>query len=168
MEDPVARALRDDPVLDERSIRVTRLGSDVIELSGAVSSETESQRAVGIAQSTSGAHTVVNRLEIAEVEARLEETRVRFEEGAPELTETHHYGMRVGTGQRRQHPATDPDRNSDKVRMVTRDLEPDPAEATGTGVGGDRHHEIKPATQRRIEESGLAAETEEVETERPD
>lgn len=168
MEDPVARALREDPVLDNRSIRVTRLGSDVIELSGTVSSETESQRAVGIAQSTSGAHTVVNRLDVTEVEERLEETRSRFEEGAPELTETHHYGMRVGTGRRRQHPATDPDRNSDKVPMVTRDLEPDPTEAIETGVGGDRHDEIKPGTRSRIEASGLAAETEEPETERQD
>lgn len=119
----VADSLRRDPRLGRRGIDVEAVAEGVIELSGAVQDRAESERAMGIAQATTGVFTVVNRLRIDEEETRREETRRRWNEGAPHLRERHHYGMGVGMGTRRQSASTDPDRPSDKQKMLERELD---------------------------------------------
>jgi hypothetical protein len=126
----VAAALRRDRTLSRRSIEVDSIADGVIELTGTVESRDEARRAVAIAQSARGVYTVVNRLAVETEEARREENRRRRENGAPELQERHHYGMGVGMGTRRQSSETDPDRPSDKQKILDRELDaPNVAEA---------------------------------------
>jgi hypothetical protein len=119
----VTEALREDPKLSRRRIDVDTIAEGVVELSGSVRDRPEADRAVGIAQRTTGVYTVVNRLRIEDEESQREITRRRWKEGAPELRERHHYGMGVGMGARRHSPDTDPDRPSDKPRMLERELD---------------------------------------------
>lgn len=118
----VADSLRRDHTLHREPIEVDSIAEGVIELTGQVASREESERAVRLAQGSRGVHTVVNRLTIEEEESHREETRHRREEGAPELIESQHHGMGVGMGTRRQSPATDPDRPSDKQKILDRTL----------------------------------------------
>ncbi|HUG41533.1 MAG TPA: BON domain-containing protein [Longimicrobiales bacterium] len=118
----VAEALRSDGKLGRRQLEVDTIAEGVVELNGTVRDRSEAERAVGIAQRTTGVYTVVNRLVVDAEEAQRSEARRRWSEGAPELRERHHYGMGVGMGTRRQSPATDPDRPSDKQAMLDREL----------------------------------------------
>jgi hypothetical protein len=119
----VAELLREDSRLSRRRIEVDTIAEGVVELSGSVRDRTEADRAVGIAQRTTGVYTVVNRLRIEAEDSHREETRRRWSEGAPELRERHHYGMGVGMGRPRHSPLTDPDRPSDKQKIVERELD---------------------------------------------
>jgi hypothetical protein len=159
----VAEAFREDSKLSRRRIEVDSIAEGVVELSGSVRDRSEADRAVGIAQRTTGVYTVVNRLRVEDEESARETTRRRWNEGAPELRERQHYGMGVGMGTRRHSPATDPDRPSDKPRMLERDLDvgnvedeldaaldpsPRPAATTGEGleegeVGGEPEGEAE-------------------------
>jgi hypothetical protein len=147
----VAEAFREDSKLSRRRIEVDTIAEGVVELSGSVRDRAEADRAVGIAQRTTGVYTVVNRLRVEDEESARETTRRRWNEGAPELRERQHYGMGVGMGTRRHSPATDPDRPSDKPRMLERDLDvgnvedeldaalepsPRPAATAGEGIEG--------------------------------
>ena len=157
----VAEAIRDDGKLSRRGIEVDTIAEGVVELSGTVRDRSEAERAVGIAQRTTGVYTVVNRLVIDAEESHRTEARKRWSEGAPELRERHHYGMGVGMGTRRQSPATDPDRPSDKQSMIERELDvtrfdddedvPVDSRTTGRVESTD----IKPGDARAIEEAGL-------------
>lgn len=122
LERDVRESLRADAALSRRGVLVTEIGNGVIELSGMVESADEMAAAVAAAQRVDGVTTVVNRLAAHEEEARLAETRDRFANGDPSLTETHWTGMGVGMGRRRQSPATDPDRPDDHARMIEREL----------------------------------------------
>lgn len=119
----VADRLRRDGRLARSRIEVDGIAEGVVELTGEVEDRSASERAVGIAQATTGVYTVVNRLRIEDEDARREATRRRWNDGAPDLRERHHYGMGVGMGTRRQSPATDPDRPSDKQRLLERELD---------------------------------------------
>lgn len=121
--------LAEDGLTDRGTLRVAALTPRIVELTGTVEREEEAHRAVERAQGVAGVTTVVNRIEVTERDARLERNRTRYDEGSPELTERHWYGQRVGTGARRQSDDTDPDRPSDKVPMVDRQL--------GTGAAQD-------------------------------
>lgn len=168
----VAESLQRDSRLARRRIEVDAIAEGVVELSGAVRDREEAERAVSLAQRTTGVYTVVNRLRIDEEESRRESTRRRWSEGAPDLRERHHYGMGVGMGTRRQSPATDPDRPSDKQRLIERELdpakiedapepEPEPIAAeeavpdAPTDAVAQPH--LKPGDERAIEEAGLDA-----------
>ncbi len=176
----VAEALRQDEALARRPIEVDSVSEGVVELSGSVRDRDEAERAVRVAQRTTGVYTVVNRLVVDEEETRRESTRRRWNDGAPELRERQHYGMGVGMGTRRQSPETDPDRPSDRQRMVERDLEvrnltdepaatpdrmsedagevePEPAPGSGTDAAVESSR-VKPGDERAIEEAGLAAQ----------
>jgi hypothetical protein len=102
---------------------VDAVSEGVIELGGVVRDRTEAERAIGIAHGITGVYTVVNRLRIDEEEAHQDATSRRWIEGDPSLRERHHYGMGVGMGTRRQSPSTDPDRPSDKQRLLERELD---------------------------------------------
>jgi hypothetical protein len=124
----VAGALRSDAELSGRRIDVDTIAEGVVELSGSVRDRAEADRAVGIAQQTTGVYTVVNRLRVEAEEAQREAARQRREDGAPEFRERKHYGMGVGMGTPRHSPTTDPDRPNDRPRMLERELEPDPVD----------------------------------------
>lgn len=158
----VAEALQRDRTLRDRSIEVDVISEGVIELKGHVGTRTESQRAVGIAQSTSGVYTVVNRLTLDEEESHRRETQRRRREGAPELQERGHTGMSVGMEARRQSPDTDPDRPSDKQKILERELDVANVEDTPEGgpdpISGDEAVEssdVKPGDEMAIREAGL-------------
>lgn len=122
LEEQVVSAFLEDPLLSQRPIEVAALSDGIVELSGSVRTEHEADRAVHAAQRVPGVMTVLNRLDIELLRSRLAETRRRFDAGAPDLTETHWYGLRVGTGPRRQGQETEPDRPDDKVLLVSRAL----------------------------------------------
>ena len=158
----VAESLRRDADLSRRAIDVGVITDGVVELDGSVQSRDEASRAVRIAQGTPGVYTVVNRLVVEEEESQRESTRRRWNDGAPELRERHHYGMGVGMGTRRQSPTTDPDRPSDRQRMIERELEvgnvvedPEADAAPDAGSEGVESEPAKPGDLAAIEEAGL-------------
>lgn len=161
----VAEALARDRTLGGRSIEVDSISDGVIELTGHVRTRAEAQRAVALAQSTTGVYTVVNRLTLDQDEAHLDETQRRRREGAPELQERKHYGMGVGMGTRRQSPDTDPDRPSDKQKILDRELDVANVEDTPEGgldpISGAEAVEstrVKPGDEMAIRDAGLDAE----------
>lgn len=160
----VAEAFQRDRALRNRSIEVDAISEGVIELTGHVRNRAEAQRAVGLAQSTTGVYTVVNRLTLDDDESHRSETQRRRSEGAPELQERHHYGMGVGMGTRRQSPDTDPDRPSDKQKILDRELDvanvedspeggPDPI----SGAEAVESTRVKPGDEMAIQDAGLDA-----------
>lgn len=158
----VAEALRKDSKLGRRAIEVDAVAEGVVELTGTVRERAEAERAVGIAQRTTGVYTVVNRLVVDMEESKRAEAKRRWSDGAPDLRERHHYGMGVGMGTRRQSPATDPDRPSDKQSMIERELDvtrfDDEADVPTRDPNTDSRVEgtdLKPGTERTIEEAGL-------------
>ncbi|MDX1673461.1 MAG: BON domain-containing protein [Longimicrobiales bacterium] len=114
----VARAYREDIELAAFDLAVNRISHGVIEITGAVERPDQRERAVAMAHSTEGIHTVVNRIVLDGEEARLEEAAARHADDP-----IRHTGMGVGMGTRRQSPDTDPDRPSDRQKLVERELE---------------------------------------------
>ena len=113
LEERVLEAFRNDPVLAERAIDIGAIGDGVIELTGWVDTEEESDHAVTIARGVPGVETVVNRLAIGSEEQMFEDNARRFEEGDPALTEARWEGQQVGTGRRRQGNSAEGDRHAD-------------------------------------------------------
>jgi hypothetical protein len=122
LEDAVIDAFLAHPVLSERGIDVGAISRGIVELSGSVYTEDESDTAVRVANSVAGVQTVVNRLEVEEEAEHLDETRRRFEDGDPALTETRWEGRRVGMGRMRQGRQTEPDRPDDSQHQIERAL----------------------------------------------
>ncbi len=157
----VSDSLSNDPKLSRRRIEVDAIAEGVVELSGMVRDRNEAERAVGLAQGTTGVYTVVNRLRIEAEEARRETTRQRWNDGAPDLRERQHYGMGVGMGTPRHASRTDPDRPNDKQRIIERELdvakvEDEPGPAPGTeATGSVEDSTMKPGDERAIREAGL-------------
>lgn len=110
-----------DPELATR-LRVHAISDGVVEITGGVAEREQRDRAVAMAHSTPGVHTVVNRIVVEPEEARLAENRARQEDGS---ASRQHYGMGVGMGTRRQSPDTDPERPSDRQKLVERELDVD-------------------------------------------
>lgn len=158
----VADALREDRTLAKRAIEVDSISDGVIELTGEVDSRAEARRAVAIAQGTRGVYTVVNRLTLMEEESHLSETQRRRENGDADLIERHHYGMGVGMGTRRQSPATDPDRPSDKQKILDRELDvgnvedaPEDGLNPISGAEAVESEPMKPGEESAIRDAGL-------------
>ena len=158
----VAEALRKDSKLGRRAIEVDAVAEGVVELTGTVRERSEAERAVGIAQRTTGVYTVVNRLVVDAEESKRAEAKRRWSEGAPDLRERHHYGMGVGMGTRRQSPSTDPDRPSDKQSMIERELDVTRFDEQSDARAGDpttdsrvEGTDLNPGTERAIEDAGL-------------
>lgn len=108
-----------DPELGTH-LRVHAISDGVVEIDGGVAEQDQRDRAVAIAHNAPGVHTVVNRIVVEPEEARLAEIRARHEDGP---ANRQHYGMGVGMGTRRQSPDTDPDRPSDRQKLVERELD---------------------------------------------
>lgn len=158
----VASSLRRDGTLGRRAIEVDAVAEGVIELSGTVNSREEADRAVGVAQRSTGVYTVVNRLLIEEEESRRAENQRRRASGAPEFQSRGHSGMGVGMGTRRQSPDTDPDRPSDKQKILDRSLDVANVEDTPEGgqdpISGAEAVEstrVKPGDEMAVLDAGL-------------
>jgi hypothetical protein len=100
LEERVLEAFRNDPVLSERAVDIGAIGEATIELTGWVHSEAESHHAVTVTRGVPGVDTVVNRLEVREEEARLQENADAYAAGDVQ-TSPRWEGMGIGTGRPR-------------------------------------------------------------------
>lgn len=128
LEERVLEAFKRDPVLSERAIDIGALGEGVIELSGWVDADDESEHATEVAGSVAGVDTVVNRLLVGD-EDMTEEELDRDDEESAEASDASEdidtenpnaplpggrwEGNRVGTGRRRQGTSDEADRHAD-------------------------------------------------------
>lgn len=113
LEERVLEAFRNDPILSERAIDIGAIDEGIVELTGWVNAEDESQQAVVVARGVPGVDTVVNRLAVSDDEDLMEELADRYEDGDPSLTEGQWEGQSVGTGRTRQGTSADLDRHED-------------------------------------------------------
>ncbi|HUQ48542.1 MAG TPA: BON domain-containing protein [Gemmatimonadaceae bacterium] len=113
LEERVLEAFRNDPILSERAIDIGAIDEGIVELTGWVNAEDESQQAVVVARGVIGVDTVVNRLAVRDDEDLMEELADRYEDGDPSLTEGQWEGRSVGTGRSHQGSSADVDRHSD-------------------------------------------------------
>lgn len=130
LEDAAVDVLRRDPQTGACAIDVAATGPGMIELTGVVPTHEVSQRAARLLHSLPGVRTVVNRLDTGALEQQLATNRTRRARGEPAMRERQWYGVRVGTGRRRQSAETDPGRTDDTVKRRTRDLEVSAADIT--------------------------------------
>jgi hypothetical protein len=112
LEERVLEAFRNDPVLSERAIDIGAIGHGIIELTGWVHTDAETQHAVTVARGIPGVETVVNRLAVREADARFDSSARRYASGDDALTEGHWEGIQQGTGRRRQGTSAEPDRHA--------------------------------------------------------
>ena len=113
LEERVLEAFRNDPILSERAVDIGAIGEGVIELAGWVHDDEEANHALTIARGTPGVETVVNRIEVGEIESAFDDTARRYENGDPALAQSHWEGQQVGTGRRRQGTSDEFDRHAD-------------------------------------------------------
>jgi hypothetical protein len=114
LEERVLHAFQGDDVLSERAIDIGAVGDGIIELSGWVETNEESERAMSVTRSVPGIVTVVNRLFVGsdeEDESDLDEDELDGESNAP-LPGGVWGGQRVGTGRRRQGNSGEMDRHA--------------------------------------------------------
>jgi hypothetical protein len=112
LEERVLEAFRNDPILCERAIDIGAIGRGIIELTGWVHADEETQHAVTVTRGVPGVDTVVNRLVVREEEDRMDDSARRYERGESE-TSARWEGMGVGIGRPRQGTSADPGRHSD-------------------------------------------------------
>jgi hypothetical protein len=143
VEHRIVDRLIEDDMLADRPIEVGALADGIIELSGSVHTADEARRVVSIAQSVDGVRTVLNRLEVRSMEEHLEDTRRRYASGDASLHETHWYGVRVGTGTRRQGRGSEPAQRDDRVDSIER--------ALGTDRSIDNNSEAVAAMPNAVE-----------------
>jgi osmotically-inducible protein OsmY len=113
LEERVLRAFRRDAILSERAIDIGAIGEGIIELSGWVETQEESEHAMAVTRTVPGIVTVVSRLFIGSDEedpSDLDEDDL--DDGAP-LPGGMWQGQRVGTGRRRQGNSGEMDRHAD-------------------------------------------------------
>jgi hypothetical protein len=113
LEERVLEAFRNDPILSERAIDIGAIDDGIVELTGWVNADDESQQAVVVARGVPGVETVVNRLAVRAEEDLYDELADRYDDGDPSLTEAQWEGQSVGTGRRRQGTSADVDRHED-------------------------------------------------------
>lgn len=123
LEDAAVEVLRRDPQTGACAIDVAAMGPGMIELTGVVPTHDVAQRAARLLHALPGVRTVVNRLDTGALEQQLATNRTRRARGEPATRERQWYGVRVGTGRRRQSTDTDPGRDDDTIKRRTRDLE---------------------------------------------
>jgi hypothetical protein len=112
LEERVLEAFRNDPILSERAVDIGAIGRGIIELTGWVHAEDETQHAVTVTRGVPGVDTVVNRLVVRDEEDRMNDSGRRYESGEAE-TSPRWEGQGVGTGRPRQGTSADPGRHAD-------------------------------------------------------
>jgi osmotically-inducible protein OsmY len=122
LEDAVIEAFLDDDVLGERGIDVGAISRGIIELSGAVRTAEEAERAVRLARRVAGVDTVVNRMEVDDGRRRRGGPR-DYGDAADATRMSEWQGRTSGMGRRRQGAETEPDRSDDSRRFRERALE---------------------------------------------
>jgi hypothetical protein len=123
LEDAAVEVLRRDAETGVCAIDVAAIAPGIIELTGMVPAPGTAQRAARLLHSLSAVRTVISRLEVGTSEERLAASRARQAQGDPQFRERQWYGVRVGTGRRRQSSATEPARPDDSLQRRTRALE---------------------------------------------
>jgi hypothetical protein len=123
LEDSAVDTLRRDSATGVCAIDVAAISPGIIELTGVVPTHEVGQRASRLLHALPGVRTVISRLEVGSFEERLADNRERLARGEPETQDRRWYGVRVGTGRRRQSTDTDPARTDDTVARKTRELE---------------------------------------------
>lgn len=145
LEDAAVDLLRRDRQAGACAIDVAALAPGIIELTGVVPTAHVAQHAARLLHRMPGMRTVISRLEVGTVEERLASNRERRARGESGLRERRWYGVRVGTGPRRQSPTTEPDRPDDSLQRRTRELAVDPAETSeASAVRGPGEAEVDP------------------------
>jgi len=158
LEDAVIDACLADELLRNRGIDIGAISPGIIELSGAVATEEEADRAVAVARQVEGVTTVVNRIEVEAELAQREEIRRRREDGDPAFAESHWGGRNIGMGRMRQGADTEPDRRDDSQKLRDRalgDADRDDAFAETSAVNGsDRNEASSIEASPAIEDHG--------------
>jgi hypothetical protein len=110
LEERVLEAFRNDPILSERAIDIGAIDDGIVELTGWVNADDESEKAVTVARGTPGVDTVVNRLAVRAEEDMYDDLAEDYDENdAGGQWE----GQSVGTGRRRQGNSAEVDRHED-------------------------------------------------------
>lgn len=125
LEDAVLDAFLADEVLSERGIDVGAISRGIIELSGTVWTDQESDHAVSVAQGVPGVETVVNRLDVESQARRSGRGGVEErDDDLPHGSGSEWTGLRSGMGRRRQGRDTDPPRSDDSrhIREVSLEI----------------------------------------------
>jgi hypothetical protein len=141
LEDAAVDVLRRDPDTSSCAVDVALIAPGILELTGTVPTRQVAHRAADLLHGLPGVNTVISRVEVRTLEERLAANRERRASGDPRALERHWYGVRVGTGRRRQSPATEPDRPDDSLPRRTRELDarvddpPDPTSRYGADGG---------------------------------
>ncbi|CAN5863581.1 hypothetical protein BH23GEM9_BH23GEM9_10110 [soil metagenome] len=140
LEDAAVETLRRDRATGVCAIDVAAIAPGAIELSGSVPTPEVAQRAARLLHSLPAVNTVVSRLEIGSLEELLADNRERLARGEASTLHRRWYGVRVGTGRRRQSVETEPARPDDTVERRTRELEVRPEDlADGDGAHSTPH-----------------------------
>jgi hypothetical protein len=137
LEEAVLNGFLDDELLGERGVDIGAISPGIVELSGSVYTEDEAQRAVNLASRIPGVRTVVNRLEIDDLDRRPGPRRTLDEDDLGG-TFRHQEGRVGGMGRRRQSIMTDPDRPDDSQHRKERALKgADHDQWDDEGFGGE-------------------------------
>ena len=168
LEEDVVELLRTDDGLSGQPVDVAALAMGIVELSGAVETQDDSDRAVALAQRAPGVRTVLNRLDVRQEAERIEEVRRRPSGPGTPRGDARFLGVGVGMGRRRQALETDPARPDDRADMVSDDLgvshELEQSSEAESEIPLDAdsapplHENIPPGTQLDLERSGLEGE----------
>ncbi|HYJ80040.1 MAG TPA: BON domain-containing protein [Longimicrobiaceae bacterium] len=120
LEDAVLEAFLHDEVLSERAVDVGAISPGIVEISGAVRTPDEAERAVRTARGVGGVDTVVNRMEVEDDlrRHRRDDTDSGGGTMAGEWT-----GRGVGMGARRQGGETEPPQDDDAQHIREAALE---------------------------------------------
>ncbi len=118
LEEDVVELLRGDERISGQPIEVAALARGIVELSGRVETQEDSDRAMAVAQRATGVRTVLNRLDVVEDSERAAQARRRPEGPGTPRADTRWTGLGVGMGRRRQSRETDPARRDDRVDLV--------------------------------------------------
>jgi len=116
------------------AVDIAVVGSGVVELSGTVETHADAQHIIHLVDAVPGVHAVINRLDVAEIESKLQRNRAR-----PRSDAVRWYGNNVGMGRRRQSPSTDPQQRDDHAAILEHALQPN-LDDTLTEIEADGNH----------------------------
>lgn len=158
LEERVLEAFRNDPILSERAIDIGAIDEGIVELTGWVNADDESQQAVVVARGVPGVETVVNRLAVRSEEDLYDDLADRYDEGDPSLTEGQWEGQSLGTGRRRQGNSAEVDRHEDtRTPLEEKILDKNYLDVDEEAdVKAERRHRAKPPRGGRDDGSPIA------------
>ncbi len=146
LEERVLEAFRNDPILSERAVDIGAIGRGIIELTGWVHADEETQHAVTITRGVPGVETVVNRLAVREEDDRFDDSARKYESGEVEAS-ARWEGIGVGIGRPRQGTSADPGRHASPKPVLEERWQREGQMET------DAADEIEPAAERRTRPS---------------